>query len=301
MRIVLSILLLSVLIVAGCKSRESETGLREAVGPDSTVMPTNPIGGDPYEEGFTITRRPAVYCPIDGGTFNDRTWPFAFYDADDRMAISGGFALDQGTTPEGDIVFKWPKADETIHRDYDRVAELMKEYSELVGTCLHRGATGPGEEAWLSYIRSEQFAKTGAALRESTEAFCSEVVNQLIDRYVPSGSRYRQYGNCGEGGRVGACLARRSGFKDSEIRVCLSKNDHFFGMVYRGEENGKDHKWCILDRWDLIGNFNCDVDVDDIAHEITYQGKPTGQNWFAKAKCATLEEYQKNPYGALDY
>ena len=66
-------------------------------------------------------------------------------------------------------------------------------------------------------------------------------------------------------------------------------------MVYRGVDpaTGKDHKWCILDRWDLIGRFNCDVDVDTSTRKVTHKGQPTGQEWFDKVTCWLMPTYLK--------
>jgi len=212
-----------------------------------------------------------------------------------------GFALDRGRTAEGDVVFKWPSARETIDRDYDRLSELMTEYSKLVGTMLKRAPEGRGEEAWASWIRSDQSRRCEARRTSGSIAWCEEVVTQLVDRFVPSGSTYRQYGNCGEGGRIGACLAKRAGFKDNEIRLCLSQNDHFFAMVWRGKEEstGVDHKWCILDRWDLIGHFSCGVDVDTSRRVVTKNGRAQSNEWLNKVKCDTLENYVSRGYGVL--
>lgn len=228
------------------------------------------------------------------------------------------FALDRKTLEDGTVIYSWPKSKEVIKRDFKRLGELMTEYSETVGTLLHQEPTGPGEEAWVSWIRTEQHSEIESArlkaiekersrsgetgqlkLRNVTKAWCNANVSQLVDRLVPEGSRFRQYGNCGEGGNIGACLASRSGFKESEIRLCLSANDHFFAMVYRGVENGTDHKWCILDRWPLIKNFSCGVDLDEDRRQVSQNGRLVNQKWFKRAGCTTLDKYLVDPHASL--
>ena len=136
----------------------------------------------------------------------------------------------------------------------------MRQYSVLVGTLLKRAPVGPGEVSWTTHIRSSQYRAYRMASWMGSRSFCNKVVEQLVDRLVPGGSTYLQYGNCGEGGHVGACLAKSAGFRDSEIRVCASRNDHFFAMV---KHENPFMKWCILDRWKIAGdNFRCGIDVD---------------------------------------
>jgi hypothetical protein len=288
MRLTYSILAATVLATAGCRT----TGQTE-----ETQAKSASSGSSYYQSGFAIV---AGKCSDDRAKPCDAT----VRDTAGRLlesksgtitpAEGAGLSFDQGEY-EGSTVFKWPAEDEVINRDYDRLGALMDEYGRLVGTLLHRGPRGGGEVAWRGSIRGSQRSACSSAQRRGSEEWCKAVVENLIDTYVPSGSQYRQYGNCGEGGKVGACLAKRAGFKDDEIRLCSSENDHFFAMVYRGVDpaTGKDHKWCMLDRWDLIGRFNCDVDVDTSTRKVTHKGQPTGQEWFDKVTCSLMPTYLK--------
>jgi len=185
-------------------------------------------------------------------------------------------------------VYAWPAT--LPRRDYDAIGAQMREYSKLVGTLLRRQAKGPGEESWVAYQRSENFGRVVRAMPRGTTAFCGAVVKSLVETLVPEGSEFRQYGNCGEGGHVGACLAYKAGFDENEIRVCASDNDHFFAMV-RHEQPEK--KWCILDRWPLINqdNFECDVDWDSSRREVTHKGAAVDKEWFKQVTCVSLQQY----------
>ncbi len=184
-------------------------------------------------------------------------------------------------------VYAWPV---TVRlRDYEEIGKQMREYSNFVGTLLGPGAdiTGPGAEDWVSFRRSQQYSAYTDAAASGTKSYCSAVVNELVESLLPEGSKFRQYGNCGEGGRIGACLAKKAGFRDDEIRVCASRNDHFFGMVKKG------NAWCILDRWALVNsdNFACDVDWNKDTQTITHQGKTMEDKWFQKVTCVTFEKF----------
>jgi hypothetical protein len=229
-----------------------------------------------------------------------------------RMIVNGkpvcgeGLGLDDDRIDLGGrwyTVFVWPKDSEavpgTLNERYARLQKLMTEYAKLVGTCLHETPTGAGAEHWVGGKRWDDWSVIGAARQTGDSVkFCAAVRTRLVETYVKPGSTYCQYGNCGEGGHVGSCLAKRMGFADDEIRLCASRNDHMFGMVK--DLSKPDGRWCILDRWDLIGHYRCDVDVDDASEEIIYKKSDgtwskTGQNWFQRARCATLDAYIKDP------
>lgn len=127
-----------------------------------------------------------------------------------------------------------------------------------------------------------------------TRQYCDAVKSQFVDELLPTApwykpwakSSYCQYANCGEGGLVGACLAFDFGFRDDEIRVCTSENDHLFAMVVSSEPND----WCLLDRWNNIGFFRCGVNWDPVKEVVIVDGEPTEENWFQRVKCVTLGE-----------
>ena len=103
---------------------------------------------------------------------------------------------------------------------------------------------------------------------------------------------YAPYGNCGEGGRVGACLALKAGFSKGKIRTCASSNDHFFAMV---KQSDPAQKWCVLDRWPLVAsdNFACGVDWDEAGRGVTHNGVNMPQKWFQDVKCIDFGSYLK--------
>jgi hypothetical protein len=275
-------------MVFGCKTSGDDGG--------DAKLTSAPGGSNPYQEGFTLMGKP----PVDGKMQKGTT---AFIDAkgnvypedmaDEFKATKDNYGLNQEVLPNGYTVFRWPDPSEMPMRDYTRLAQLMTEYAQLAGTCLHRGAQGEGEEAWLNGMRSDQNRRISMAMAYGTVGFCQEVVNQLVNRFVPEGSDYLQYGNCGEGGRVGACLAKRMGFMDQEIRVCVSLNDHFFAMVH---EPAPSQNWCILDRWNIIGNFQCGVNLNPTTHIVTLGGHDMlNSEWIQRVDCITLDQYMTNP------
>lgn len=168
----------------------------------------------------------------------------------------------------------------------------MVEFSENVGHCLHRSASGVSERAWVCDARQKNFSNVHHALG-SARGYCDAVRDNLVknlptkERFWQWNSPYCQYANCGEGGRVGACLAFDFGFTDTEIRLCQSENDHFFAMVLA--ENKQD--WCLLDRWANIGNFRCGVNWNAQERSIDVDGITTDESWFEKVTCISLKEF----------
>jgi hypothetical protein len=191
-------------------------------------------------------------------------------------------------------VFVWPNLSAARSLSQaDRLKGIernMLEYSSLVGTLLKRDPVGRGEEEWLFERRSLNMAPVWSALDTGdSDRWCRSVVKNLVHTFLPEGSEFIQYGNCGEGGHVGACLAKTYGFGDDEIRLCASENDHMFAM----HKDPAGNQWCIMDRWKLdpTGNYSCGVDVDLEKRVITYKGEPTTNSWFQKVTCRTLSEY----------
>lgn len=299
MRIKVGFLIISSILATGCKTGSGESALHN----DNVIAPTTVAAPDIdyMKEGFTIKVNVDARDVDGDGDVNEPTLLVQSANGSTitESTLESGFALDQSTLATGEVVFTWPAEGSVQLRDYAALGKQMTQYAKLVGTLLHRTPEGPGEQAWTSYIRSDNFRKLSAARPNGVKAYCNAVVKQLIDRFVPSGSDYRQYGNCGEGGIVGNCLAYTYGFQTNETRMCLSANDHMFAMVNRGVENGTDYKWYIMDRWDLIGNFTPGVDVDNASHQITKNGQVTGQNWFQRAGCATFADYLNDPDGSL--
>jgi hypothetical protein len=206
------------------------------------------------------------------------------------------YGLDSGKIGQY-TVFVWPKvgvaSQLSVAQRKDEIKRNMVEYSNLVGTLLARSPRGLGEDVWLRYRRGFNLAPVWAA--ESTgdsRLWCRKIVNHLVNSFVPEGSEFIQYGNCGEGGHVGACLAKAYGFSDDEIRLCSSENDHFFAMHKDPDGNA----WCILDRWalDPVGNYNCGVDIDTKKRVVTFNGAEVAQEWFQRTSCKTLKEFMVN-------
>jgi hypothetical protein len=257
---------------------------------------TNPIPGvTPAQTRMLVNGRPVC----------ESLTPGQPAEAPDAAVPPGappvGLELDDARIRLGSrwyTVFVWPSDTEdlgnTWEQRYARLEELMTGYAKLVGTCLHRGAKGEGETDWLTGKRSTDGNLVARARATGdSKQWCATVRARYVEAYVRPGSSFCQYGNCGEGGHVGACLAKRLGFADEHIRLCSSKNDHMFAMV-------KDHTaggdWCILDRWNIIGNYRCGVDLDTrnqqvIKRDAAGRWQFTGENWFQRAGCLTIDNY----------
>lgn len=251
-----------------------------------------------YERGFSVRTVPS--CA--GGL----TASGCSYDVIDSSGLAlgpGGWTrvasitldlrpADVGTVQGTDrsyLVYRWPA--KMASRSFDELGAQMREYSKLVGTLLHKAPSGPGELSWTMHERSQQYRHYTSAAAGGSGAFCEAVVTSLVDNLLPEGSEFLQYGNCGEGGRVGACLALKAGFSENEIRVCSSDNDHFFGMVRHPTK-----KWCILDRWPLVNedNFACDVDWDENERVITHEGEQREEEWFQDVTCIDFGTFIRN-------
>jgi hypothetical protein len=196
-------------------------------------------------------------------------------------------------------IYKWPAT--LPVRDYERLGAEMTQYAWLVGTWLHRGVDGAGEKEWASYRRDDQERAILKSASRGTKSYCETVVAELVDGLVREGSKYRQYGNCGEGREIGTCLALKAGFSEDEIRVCGSRNDHYFSLVKHSDPA---KKWCILDRWKEINhsNFECGVDWDEAHRKVTYKGEnvlrrnertgtPEISRWFQDVTCVPLPAF----------
>jgi hypothetical protein len=194
---------------------------------------------------------------------------------------------------ENYTTFVWPSGSSVHPRDHAALGEQMTQYGRYVGHVLHRSASGTSECAWLGGEWMRRFNEVRAAMSGSnSDKFCATVEKCFVTETLPVGtgtdrSKYCQYGNCGEGGHVGACLAHTYGFGDNEIRICSSENDHMFAMVKSPSE--KD--WCILDRWSNIGHYRCGVDWDKATSGVTVDGVRTNENWFQRVTCKTLAEF----------
>jgi hypothetical protein len=292
--------LFAIVAFAGCSAAEDETlgGNDSDVAAASTslfkqgftVMTTDRCAEDPTADGCAISVIDAAGRAVsEDGEILTASWALGRsgllrpLDSETIGACAGG-------TRDCYTIFRWPK---TIPgKDHDAVGQQMREYSKLVGTVLHREPDGPGEQSWLEYKRSAQYDAVVSAAPGGPTALCEQVVKSFVDDLVPEGSEHRQYGNCGEGGHIGACLALKAGFAASEIRVCASENDHFFAMVKHPSK-----KWCLLDRWKLVNddNFVCGVDYDATARQVTHEGTAIAEDWFQKVNCTSFASYVADP------
>lgn len=196
------------------------------------------------------------------------------------------------THHQGYTVFVWPK-DTKKNRSYKALKEQMVQYSQYVGTLLNRSPEGESECQWANGCRHENANKVHHAKNKGVEVFCKAVAEHFANKILPTGSemnrsKFCQYGNCGEGGQVGACLAWEYGFRpDNEIKVCVSKNDHLFALVK--DTAAADGKWCLLDRWEIIGNFRCGVEWDIGNKNLKVDGVSHPHPWFNKVTCVDLD------------
>lgn len=122
-------------------------------------------------------------------------------------------------------------------RNYDALGAQMEEYGQYVGTLLHRDARERSEDAWRYGERMERVSEVHRAHHVSMGTYCAAVKEHFI-AFLPIGegsrrSDFYQYGNCGEGSHVGACLAYGYGFKSDEIRRCESDDDSSRALASR--------------------------------------------------------------------
>ncbi len=238
-------------------------------------------GSDLFDQGFEVTT-------------SDDCSPFGITTVEAagcqyKVATAGQPIIrvkDLGTVG-GKTVYRWPKS---IPHEYAALDTQMNEYAHFVGTSLHKLPSGAGETAWLTGVRADQEKNISKAARYGARVWCGQVITQLVDNLLPEGSAFRQYGNCGEGGEVGACLAYKAGFAENEIRMCASTNDHAFAMV---KHTDPAQKWCLLDRWPIVEgkNFICGIDWDPVTRRVTNQGTAVPSHWFERVNCATLPDY----------
>jgi hypothetical protein len=197
---------------------------------------------------------------------------------------------------QGYTTYRWPTPDEISPKDLKGLEREVREYSELVGTCLLEEAKGASENDFLR-VRNQRFDRTKKAARTGgAAALCGAVRENYVENKLNIGtgadrSTFCQYGNCGEGAEVFACLAFEFGFQPTDIRICLSTNDHTFAMV-RPHAN---QAWCLMDRWKWIDYFHCPADVDRSLRElVTDNGtRYTGEHadWYQKVTCFNFENY----------
>lgn len=204
-------------------------------------------------------------------------------------------ARDVGTY-KGYSVYVWPESNDSPERDYESLATQMGQYAELVGVSLEPALpNGTAECRWRQDERSDRVRRVEKA-RGDTTRFCGAVASCYLKKgpLGPSNDRseYCQYGNCGEGALVGACLALHYGFGESEILVCQSTSDHAFSLV----PDPKGTSWCILDRFSQIGNFRCGISFAKNGRDILVDGEDAPSVWYDDARCRTLRELMTTPF-----
>lgn len=196
--------------------------------------------------------------------------------------------LDKGMNSSGKPVFIWPT--DSNHRNYDRLAELMNQYSELTGNCLNRPAEGSGEAAFKTELESRRRVVKQAFMTGGLAKGCLAFRQNFIDQnYV--GSAFAQYGYCNESSYTALCLATQAGFKNTEILKCDTMhytNDHTFTMVERPGQ-----KWCMMDRYDLInkGHFFCNASWNEPTKLIFVGSSAANHRWYEGIACKTLDRW----------
>ncbi len=287
--------ILSVLAIFACRATQKSQLAEDQGEPIAQINSSR--DQELYDLGFKVVGRssdsPSTLGQIQYEITNDQGEP-----------LTGGpaFALDLGRTKKGDVIFVWPnKVDRAIYRNYNWVAGQMNQYAKIVGLSMDPNtAQGNGQVCWHDGIRATQQRAINNALESRrTDVWCGAVVHQLVNQLLPSGSDYRQYGNCLEGGKIGACLAKKASFNDDEIRICQSLNYHFFAMLrFKAVVNGSadDRQWCLLDRWSVLPNFTCNLDWNEQTGEVLNNSMPVSaaqdtQGFFKKVACVTLKRY----------
>lgn len=269
-----------------------------------TQSPNNPTSASFFDDGFKILGYTA-----DQGV-DPRRPEYEVTDlAGNPIKQNTGFALDLGRTKKGDIIFVWPnKVDRSIFRNYSWVSGQMAQYSQLTGLSVTRETDQQSRACWLDKARGEQMRAIDNALQtKNTDTWCRAVVHQLVNQLLPTGFDFRQYGNCGEGAKIGACLAKKASFRDDEIRICRSLNDHVFSLLrYKNatDSAGGDRQWCLLDRWSILPNFTCQLEWNEQTGEILHQGIPISKEqdkrgFFKKVACVSLDSYIKSSGNSL--
>jgi hypothetical protein len=202
-----------------------------------------------------------------------------------KVPRSQNLSLSGQPATDGKARFCWPAAGEVIDRDYARLGQLMTEYATLVGTCLNRDPDGPGEEEFLENRQFSGMEIVDGLRLGGLKGMCEAVVDELV-KTTYEGSKFCQYGNCGEGALIGVCLALRSGFQTNEIRYCRAGKVHVFGMVYKNPRE----KWCVMDRWDVVqrGFFHCGADWDPSQKTLTLDGVSSTAEWYRDVTCQDL-------------
>lgn len=195
--------------------------------------------------------------------------------------------LDQGVNASGQPLFVWPS--DRNHRNYDRLAHLMKEYATLTGNCLNKAPIGAGEVEFKSELESRRRIVRQAFVSGGVTKGCAVYKENFIDKTY-KGSPFAQYGYCNESSYTALCLATQAGFKESEILKCdtMATADHTFTMVSRPGQ-----KWCVMDRYDLIGkgNFFCNAYWYEGPKLLMVDNSSARDRWYQGIMCRPLDQW----------
>ena len=198
---------------------------------------------------------------------------------------------------DGYTIYKWPRITDEVQKSprslrLKALGDQIDLYAKTVGKCYARKPVGKSEKTWLSGDRDERVRATYN--RKTPLRYCMAVKSQYVDKLLPRSksdpSPYCQYGNCGEGAEVGACLAYDYGFHSDEIIECYSKHDHVWSLV---PETPGSKNYCLLDRWN---SYRCGVHLkykkqdDGRFLDASAEVPGTAQFKFSDATCMTLEE-----------
>ncbi|MEN9723874.1 MAG: hypothetical protein RJB38_1860 [Pseudomonadota bacterium] len=176
------------------------------------------------------------------------------------------------------------------------LGSAMDQFSSQVGKCYERELVGAAERQWMGSCRIknlDEVAKVAFDPGSTVKQYCESVRANLVEKRLPNPrsdpSPYCQYANCGEGARVGACLAFAYGYPSSEILICESKHDHAWALI---PEEGDPHSYCLLDRWNT---FRCQVKLvgkgtKPWRGDAIVPGKAKFK--FSEAVCRSLEDYR---------
>lgn len=216
-------------------------------------------------------------------------------------------SVAEASSRPGECAYFWPAVERSPSMDHDGLEREIHLYAKKTGNCINGPESGLSRESYrdLQHQRNSRFRKVDATRGggATPARFCSAVRYHFVQTPYDLEGRApdacpRQFAACGEGVRVGACLAYQFGFSSKEILLCnnLKKTfdpsaQHEFTLVPDLKGNG----WCVVDRFSRVGNFKCGVELDQSRGEILVDGEVVDDPWFRNVQCESLESHVSTP------
>ncbi len=204
---------------------------------------------------------------------------------------------------DGDCLYRWPAQPGLHSGDHANVEIEMRLYAEKVGNCLNGPSSGLSEATYreLQYQRSQRYRRLeGASGPQATpDRYCASVRQLfLMTPYSLPGRSPddcpQQFAACGEGARVGACLALHFGFPADKILLCNNikstanpESQHEFALI----PDSENRNYCLLDRFARIDHYLCDVQFLESRQSIAINNQISNDPWFSGVRCETLTRH----------